>query len=188
MNSFSDIQSFNRLFNEYYGRFIRFALGYVKEKQIAEDFVSEAFETYWENRENLLPGTKPQAYILTVIKNKCLNHLQHVQIRQRAEKEINNHAEWRLTLSINTLHACDPDFIFSEEIQQIVDATLKKLPQKTRQIFVLNRYQGLSYKDIAEKMGLSTKTIEFHVSKALNQLRFSLRDFIYLFPLLLYFY
>ena len=188
MNSFSNLQNFNNLFNEYNERFIRFAIGYVKEKQIAEDFVSEAFTAFWENRGQLLPNTKPQAYILTAIKNKCLNHLQHIQVRQRAEKEMNDHAEWVLSTRINTLQACDPDFIFSDEIQQIVESTLNKLPQKTRQIFILNRYQGLSYKDITEQMDLSAKTIEFHISKALSQLRFSLKDFTLFLPLLFYFY
>ena len=188
MNSFSAIQNFNNLFNEYYDRFIRFAWGYVKEKQVAEDFVSEAFTTYWENKENLLPDTQPQAYILSIIKNKCINYLQHLQVRQRAEKEINDHAEWLLSTRINTLQACDPDFIFSDEIQKIVESTLSQLPQKTRQIFMLNRYQGLSYKDIANQMDLSTKAIEFHISKALAQLRFSLKDFIHLLLFLFYFH
>ncbi|MDO5523673.1 MAG: RNA polymerase sigma-70 factor [Bacteroidia bacterium] len=187
MNS-SSLQNFNKLFNEYYNRFIRFALGYVKEREIAEDFVSEAFTTYWENRENLLPDTKAQAYILTIVKNKCLNHLRHIQVRHRVEKEINQHAEWLLSTSINTLEACDPDFIFSDEIQQIVNSTLNKLPGKTRRVFMLSRYQGLSHRDIADEMNLSTKTVEFHISKALNQLRLSLKDFLILSPLLLYFY
>lgn len=188
MNSFSNLQNFNNLFNEYQDRFIRFALGYVKEKQIAEDFVSEAFTAFWENREQLLPNTKPQTYILTIIKNKCLNHLQHIQIRQRVKKEISDHAEWLLSTSINTLEACDPDFLFSSEIQQIIDTTLNKLPEKTRQVFELSRDQGLSYKDIAEEMELSIKTIEFHISKALGQLRLSLKDFLIISPFLLYFY
>ena len=188
MNLSSPIHDFNNVFNEYYDCFILFALGYVKETQIAEDFVSEAFTAFWENRDQLLPNTNPQAYILTIIKNKCLNHLQHVQIRQRAEKELNKHAEWLLSVSINTLEACDPDFIFSDEIKQIVNSALDKLPKKTRQIFILNRYQGLTYKEIAEKMNLSVKTIEFHISKALCRLRFSLKDFLALSPFLLYFF
>ena len=91
-------------------------------------------------------------------------------------------------MSINTLEACDPDFIFSDEIKQIVNSALDKLPKKTRQIFILNRYQGLTYKEIAEKMNLSVKTIEFHISKALCRLRFSLKDFLALSPFLLYFF
>jgi RNA polymerase sigma-70 factor (ECF subfamily) len=181
MNSFSDIQSFNQLFNEYYERFIRFAQGYVRERETAEDFVSEAFTLFWENRENLLHDTKPQAYILTIVKNKCLNHLQHVQVRQHVENILSEHESWRLSLSINTLQACDPEFLFSEEMEGIIAETLQSLPKKTRQIFVLNRFEGLSYHEIAVKMNLSVKTIEYHISKALEKLRISLK-YLYILP------
>jgi RNA polymerase sigma-70 factor (ECF subfamily) len=178
MDSFSDIKHFNALFNKYYSRFILFAKGYVKEVEIAEDFVSEAFTAYWENKENLLPETNPQAYILTIIKNKCLNYLHHQQVKLRVKVELEEHAEWLQQTKISTLEACDPDFLFSMELQQIIDETLNKLPQKTRKIFFLSRNQGLTYKQIAEKTHLNQKTIEFHISKALQQLRLSLSDFI----------
>lgn len=155
-------------------------MSYTKDRTIAEDFVSEAFTAFWENRANLLPDTKPQAYLLTIVKNKCLNHLQHIQVRQRAEKNMTEHAEWLLTTRISTLKACDPEFVYSEEVQQIIDTTLNKLPKKTRQIFEMNRNQGLSYKDIANKLDVTPKAIEFHISKALRQFRSSLKDFIYL--------
>lgn len=187
MNSFTDIESFNRLYNEYYTAFIRFAQGYVNEKESAEDFVSEAFTTYWENRNSLIPDTKPQAYILTIVRNKCLNHLQHMQVKQRTENQLNDHAAWRLSIRINTLQACDPELLFSDEIERIIDETLRRLPKKTRQIFMLSRFDGLSYKEIAGNMNLSTKSIEFHISKALSQFRLSLKDFIYLLPFLFYF-
>lgn len=188
MAPLSNIQNFNNLFNEYYERFTRFAIGYVKERQVAEDLVSEAFTTYWENRENLLPDTNPPAYVFTIVRNKCLNHLQHLQTRQRVEKEITDHAEWALNLNISTLQACDPDFIFSEEIRQIIGKTLAQLPRKTRKIFILSRYQDLSYKEIAEKMNLGTKSIEYHISKALACFRLALKDFILYAALFVYFY
>lgn len=184
MNSFSNIQNFNKLFNEYNDRFIRFAFGYVKERLTAEDLVSEAFMTYWENIDRLAPDTKPQAYILTIIKNKCLNHLQHLQTRYRVTEELKNHSDWALQTKISTLEACDPDFLFSEEIQSIIDETLQKLPFKTRQIFLLSRNHGLTYNQIAEKINLSPKSVEFHMSKALSQLRISLKDFLVFLPFL----
>jgi len=180
MDSASDIRNFNNLFNEYYSRFVRFAMGYLKDQPVAEDFVSEAFTLYWENRENLLPNTNAPAYILTIVKNKCINHLHHEQIRLRTEKEMTEHAEWVLNTRISTLEACDPEDLFSDEMREIVRKTLDKLPLKTRRIFILNRYYGFSYKDIAKKMNLSPKTVEFHISKALSCLRLSLRDFIFL--------
>lgn len=187
MDSFSDIQNFNRLFNEYYERFIHFALGYVKEQQVAEDFVAEAFTCYWEKRHQLSHNSKPPAYILTIIKNKCLNYLQRQKVQLRIREELREHSEWAINTRVNTLEACDPDFLFSDEIEQIIKNTLNELPKKTRQIFVLNRFEELSYKEIAKKMNLSTKSIEFHISKALGQLRLSLKDFLYILLLLLYF-
>lgn len=172
-----DIQSFNALFNEYYKRFIHFAVGYLKDEQIAEDFVSEAFTVYWEKRSNLNPETNPPAYILTIIKNKCLNHIKHIQIQQRIIEELKDHSEWVLQTKISTLEACDPEFIFSKELQEIIDSSLEKLPKRTQQIFSLSRDEGLTYREIASKTNLSSKAVEFHISKALNQLRVSLKDF-----------
>jgi RNA polymerase sigma-70 factor (ECF subfamily) len=178
MNSYSDIKQFNELFNEYYERIVRFAKSYVRDLAVAEDFASEAFAAFWENRAILSDETNPRAYILTIVKNKCMNYLKHEQIRLKAERELNNHSEWVFTTNLNTLEACDPDFIFSDEIQHILNETLEKMPQKTRQIFFLNRFDGLSYNEIALKMNVSQKTIEFHISKALRALRFALKDFI----------
>ncbi len=178
MSTFTSIQRFNRLFNEYYPRMLRFALGYVKDEQVAEDIVSESFTRYWEEMEKLLPDTIPQAYILTIVRNKCLNYLEHVQVRQRAEKQLNEHAEWALKTRIQTLEACDPDFLFSKEIRELILFSLKHLPEKTRRIFLLNRYKGLSYKEIAQMLDISPKTVEFHISKALKLLRPLLKDFI----------
>jgi RNA polymerase sigma-70 factor (ECF subfamily) len=184
MDSFFDIQNFNRLFNEYHERFIRFAISYVKERQTAEDFVSEAFAAFWENSPQLPPDTKPPAYILTIVKNKCLNHLQHQQIEQRVTSALRDHSEWLLQTKISTLEACDPDFLSSGEIQQIIDSTLDQLPKKTQQIFRMSRVEGFSYSVIAKKMNLSQKSIEYHISKALDLLRESLKDFLSVIPIL----
>src|SRR5690554_3796198 len=116
MDSFSDIKGFNQLFNDYNERFIRFAVGYVKDRQAAEDFVSEAFTAFWENRHQLSPDTRPPAYILTIVKNKCLNHLQHMHVRQRVAEELRDHSDWLLQTKISTLEACDPDFLFSDTV------------------------------------------------------------------------
>lgn len=177
MKNFPDIQQFNKLYNDYHERFIRFAVGYVKEKAVAEDFVSEAFVAFWENSHQLTPDTEPPAYIMTIIKNKCLNHLQHQLVHQRVASALQDHSEWLLHTKISTLEACDPHFLFSGEIQKIIDTTLNQLPQKTRQIFQMSRVKGLSYNVISEKMNLSQKSIEYHISKTLDLLRKSLKDF-----------
>lgn len=174
----TEIQFFNDIFKEHYQPFIHFASGYVNDKEVAKDIVSEAFTTFWEKRTQFSEEDNHLAYILTIVKNKCLNHLQHNKTKIRIQKEIDDHEAWLLNLKINTLEACDPEFLFSNEIQQIIDETLLKLSPKTRKIFMSNRYDQLSYKQIAEELELSTKSVEFHMSKSLYQLRLALKDFI----------
>lgn len=181
----NELKDFNTLYNEFYARYVRFALSYIKDYNLSEDFVSEAFTLYWSNKNSLAENSNPRAYILTIVKNKCLNHLQHLQVRRRAEKAISEHEMWRLSLNINSLAACDPDFIFSAEIRELIDATLEQMPTKTKEIFTLNRYEGLTYQEIAKRLEMSNKSIEYHMSKALQTMRLSLKEYL---PLVLLFY
>jgi RNA polymerase sigma-70 factor (ECF subfamily) len=182
MSTLSELKEFNKLFNEYNERFIRFACGYVKERLVAEDIVSEAFMVYWENRHRLKPDTNPPAYILTIIKNRCLNHLQREQMRLHVTEELKNHSSWVLQTKINTLEACDPNILFTKELQAIINGTLQQLPTKTRRVFILSRNHGMTYNEIARTINLSEKSVEFHISKALSKLRKSLKKFFSLFP------
>ncbi len=79
MSGSEDIKELSRLLESYKSRFISFANSYVQEFSVAEDFTMEAFMDYWEMREMLLPDSNVPAYILTLIKHKCLNHLKQEQ-------------------------------------------------------------------------------------------------------------
>ena len=99
----ADLKAFNQLFADYQGRFIRFANIYVRDIAVAEDFTIEALMQYWENRNTLKADSNVPAYILTIIKNKCINYLQHIQVREDASEHLKNHAEWELNTRISTL-------------------------------------------------------------------------------------
>lgn len=174
----TDILNFNKLYNDYYQQFVRFAMGYVRDEAKAQDFVSDAFAAYWESKATLISNTNAQGYILTIVRNKCLNYLQHKKIKLRAIEELTDHAQWLLNTKINTLEACNPDKIFSQEIQQIIENTINKQPQRTAQIFRMSRFEQLTHREIAENVKLSTKSVEYHISKVLAELRIQLKDFI----------
>ena len=178
MSTSKDIAIFNKLFNDYYRQFASFAMGYIKDEAKAQDFVSDAFASYWEKKETLAEDTNAPAYILTIVRNNCLNYLQHRKVKVRAAEEITDHAQWVLDTKINTLEACDPDKIFSEEIEQIIVNTISNLPKRTAKIFSMSRFEHLSHRDIAEELGLTTKSVEYHITKTLNELRINLKDFL----------
>lgn len=178
MENTADLKAFNQLFTDYQGRFIRFANMYVHDMAVAEDFVVEALLYYWENRHFLKNESNIPAYILTIIKHKCLNHLQHIQVREAVTEKMKSHAEWELNTRIATLEACEPYELFTAEAQEIVDRTLNELAEQTRRIFLMSRYQNKSHKEIAGELGVTTKNVEFHITKALKLLRHNLKDYL----------
>jgi RNA polymerase sigma-70 factor (ECF subfamily) len=180
METTSDLKRMNRLFEEHQGRFVRFANSYVRDLAVAEDFTLEAFMYYWENRYALSPDLNVPAYILTVIKHKCLNYLEHLQVREGVAEKLREHAEWELQTRISTLKACDPNELFTAEVREIVRKTLAGMPEQTRRIFIQRHYRNKSYKEISGEYGMSVKGVEYHISKALKILRQNLKDY---FPL-----
>lgn len=180
-----DLKGFNQLFSEYQGRFIRFAQTYVRDMAVAEDFTTEALMYYWENQDSLAHDTNVPAYILVIIKHKCLNYLQHLEVREQVSERMQNYAEWELRTRLATLQACDPNELFTTEAQAIVDRTLAAMPKQTREIFIMSRYHNKSYKEIAALTGMTTKGVQFHINKVLKVLRVNLKDY---FPFFLYLY
>ena len=179
-----DLAAFDRLFGEYRPRFIRFAVSYVTDAAVAEDLVMESFMAAWERRALLSEKSFPP-YVLVIVRNKCLNHLRSRQVRLRAEEDLNSHRARLLELRVSTLEACEPAQLFSDEARRLVDETLARLHERTREIFQRSRFRGESYKEIAASMGTTVKSVEFEVSKAMKSLRVSLRDYLPLFYLFL---
>lgn len=169
---------FSRFFQENQEKFLSFAYSYVRDKATAEDIFMESMISLWENRDKWEKESNLHALLLTIIKNKSLNHLEHEQVRLRAEETINTHKQRELDLRISTLEACEPDKLFDSEIQRIVYKTLEQLPRQSRQVFMLSRYHNAPNKKIAEQLGISVKSVEFHMTKALKLLRRELKDYL----------
>ena len=185
MENISEIKEFNKLFSNYQGIFIRFAHTYIQDKETAEDIVVDSLVYYWENRHTLSSNSNIPAYIMEVVKHKSLNYLRNQRIREDIEQNLWTHMERVRKLKITTLEACDPEELFSTEAQRLIDEALDHLPEKTRVIFIMSRYENKTHKEIADHFGLSTKSIEFHITKALNVLRNRLKDYLPLFILFL---
>lgn len=178
-------KDFNRLYHHYYRRSFLFTKSYVHDEMAAEDIVAEALVKYWR----LLEGsdTEPSdALLLTILKHKSLDYLKHETVRKAAFENLAEAGERELALRISTLEACDPTEIFSAEIREIIRKTLEELPEQTRTVFRLSRFEHKSVREIALLTGLSAKGVEYHITKSLKALRVSLKDYLpflfFLFP------
>lgn len=173
-----DMEAFSCFFRENKERFLSFAHSYVRNQSDAEDILMESMIALWEGRERWNEQTNLHALLLTIVRNKSLNYLAHQQVRLRVQENINSLRERELNLRISTLEACDPEKVFDAEIIRIVEKALKKLPAQSRQIFILSRQKYMPNKHIAEQLGISVKSVEFHISKALKLLRCELKDYL----------
>ena len=169
---------FGKLFFEFKPRFIALAYRYVRDRETAEDLVSDSFMTFWEMHVNLPADTNVPAYILTSVKNRCLNYL-NAQIRhRRAEQDMHSTLTRRLQADVRSLSACDPDLLFSEEIRAILKQAVRKMPKMTRNVFLLSRIRNMTYSEIAAELGISVSHVNFEIRRALNLMRFELKDYL----------
>ena len=174
----ADNCSFSQLFVDYHKKFVRFANSYVRDLPTAEDIVSDAIIYFWENRNRLPADTNVPAYILTTIKNKCLNYLQHLHVKGNALTELQTHAQWDMDTRVATLTALEPTELYTKEMYEMVNKAIRKLPEKTKLIFCKSRFNQQSNKEIARILEISIKTVEAHITSALKILHKELGDYL----------
>ena len=134
--------------------------------------------TFWEMHETLPADINVPAYILTSVKNRCLNHL-NAQIRhRRAEQDMHSTLTRRLQADVRSLSACDPDLLFSEEIRAILKQAVRKMPKMTRNVFLLSRVRNMTYSEIAAELGISVSHVNFEIRRALSLMRTELKDYL----------
>ncbi len=173
------MQTFDALFSEYKHRFTLFSDSYIHDTQLAEDIVTDAFMAYWEAFRQTPPADlNAPAYILTTVRNKCLNELEHRRVRQKFENAAQTDAQWELSMQLASLQACDPDEIFTAEMEDMVQRSLRRLPPKALKIFTMSRIDGLTYREIAGELNLSVKSVEYYMNIALRTLRADLAGYI----------
>lgn len=172
--------NFNRVYTTYFNRFVRFARSYMSTDEAAEDVVNDSFMYYWENRNTVVDQNLP-AYLLSVVRHKCINQLKRQAIEEQAKSGLQSLEEWELQVKISTLEACDPEKLLSDEVQHLIRHALEKLPSQTREILIRSRFKGQSNRAIAAEFGISVKAVEYHVTKALKALRKALGDYYFYF-------
>lgn len=170
-----DAKAFECLFRLYYTRLTLFANRFLNNIAASEEIVSDIFVTLWENGHEINFTGNVSSYLFRSVKNKCLNYLKH----QKIENLYVNYLQKQHLLE-ETLSTAESPYLEKEMALQISTA-LESLPEKCREIFMMSRFDHMKYKEIANKLSLSPKTVERQISIALDKLRSLLRHVTYLF-------
>ncbi len=169
---------FELLFTTHYSNLCSYANGFLKDLDASEEIVQEVMVKIWMNREELKINTSIESYIFRAVRNGSLNLLKHVNIREeyKSFKERENQS---------LQHSLEDEMI-STELEGKIRQAIDQLPLERRKIFIMSRYNGLTYNQIASKLDISVKTVENQMGKALKFLREELADYLPWFLLILH--
>lgn len=172
-----DARAFEALFRQFYESLCRYAQRILDDSAMAEEAVQDVFLKFWERRTALEITTGLKPYLYRAVHNHCMNQLKHGKIKQIHKEYVKN--------SANDESNATMEYMESRELQVRIELAVKELPEQCRRTFELSRFEHLSYQEIADVMGLSIKTVENQIGKALRQLRGSLADYLSFSPLML---
>ncbi len=169
----NDEQAMELLFKTHYKALLRFAKTILKDASQAEDTVQDVFIKIWEKRQNLIINTSLKSYLYMAVRNHCLNALKLNERKYWMEEGMENDEKMATNDVENKLIA--------KSLQQQITQAIELLPDKCKLTFQLSRYENMSYKEIAETMNVSIKTVENQMGKALATLRNYLNPYLHLY-------
>ncbi len=163
-----DHGAYQLVFQEYYRAMTAYAFRFVGNLTDSENIVQDVFLRLWQKRKELMITTSLQNYLFRSVKNHCINHIEHEKIKTGYQA---------LVIKNETDRTDYSEFFLEFGLMKKIETAIAALPPKRQEIFRLAREEGLKYREIAEKLELSVKTVEAQMTLALKQLRESLREF-----------
>jgi RNA polymerase sigma-70 factor (family 1) len=168
-----DQKAFELVFKKFYGNLCAYANQILYDQDMAEEIVQELFFQVWQKREALMVEVSLKSYLYRAVHNSCLNHIKHNKIKiayQQYAKDQNSN------ITFGQQEAME-----AEEFLGVVRKAIAKLPPGRKKIFMMIRYEQRRYKEVAELLGISVKTIENQMGKAMQFLRTELKSYFTVF-------
>ena len=161
----------------------RLAYFYVGSREEAQDIVSQSFMKLWEKRDELVQD-RLLSYLFTTVKNACLDYRKEADIHRQVHEQIARQERAMMDIYTATIASRDPVALFSDEILSIYKDTLLSLEPEQREVWLRSRIEGLSYKEIADMLGISYKRVDKNMQKVAKKLKEALSEYLSLILLL----
>lgn len=168
-----DEDFYRTLFDALQPALVRYATEYVIDTDMASNIVQEAFLKLWEKRKQIKVGTVLNAYLYKSVRNNCLNYLRHLKVADKYAGQLN-----AVSLNYEALKDKSAERLLEAEIMERLQKAVEKMTPQCRNVFVLSRFEGKSYKEIAQELNIAEKTVENQMGKALKVARNELQEFL----------
>ena len=161
-------QDFKKLYEDHYANLCRYGRKYIREMEKVEDIVHEVFINLWDKRTTIDTSKPVKSYLYRSVGNRCLNYI-------RDHKKFAVDSEM---LEFRADSSGSDSLMETVELESKINGLIESLPDRCREVFKLNRFEELKYKEIAVELNISIKTVEAQMSKALKTLRVGLKDYL----------
>lgn len=178
---YANNQDFSKVYSIYFPKLVRFAREFVLSTEDAENIIQDIFIYLWEHQEILSTLSSLNGFLFILVKNRCIDFIRQKKLIERKRQEYEVVQEKELELKMYALQQFDENALSANDIELIINNAINSLPEKCREIFILSRMEGLKYKEIAERLNISTKTVENQIITALKKLKVELKDYLPLF-------
>lgn len=169
-----DFRSFEKVYNKYVREMYLLSVGFLNDSAEAQDIVQEAFVYLWNNRTSLRPDSNLRGYLRTIIRNASLNSIRNQRIRNKHKKII----EAEKIIESETISSAQPsatDFketdLETERKLNYINDKLEQLPHGCKKAFIMSVIEGHTYKQVADKMGISINTVKTQIKIAYRKIR-----------------
>ena len=167
-----DESAFTEIYQHFWSSLYAVTYNHVRDRAVAEELVQDLFANLWLKRANLSIHTSLRGYLFTAIRNQIYDYIDKQTVRQRVHSHLYHTKQ-------EAVYDTEESVNFNE-LTNDLSAAMERLPPTARTVFYLSRYQYLSTQEIAQRLQLSPKTVEYHLTQALRLLRVQLKDYILL--------
>lgn len=185
----SELIIFRDTFTRLYGKLYNFSNYYLSYKEEAKEVVQEVFLKLWEGKYDIIllhEEKKIDSVLFTMTRNKCLDIIKHRKVEHKFS-ETNRDENIRNSINIHALKDDSSlDFLINNDTEKAIKKAIMELPEYVRETFIMSRYHGLTYKEIATKQSVSERTVEYRISYALKELRVKLSPYYYVMFILFF--
>jgi len=155
--------AFDAIYQLYSKKLYSFAFSLLKDHYHSEELVQDVFVTLWEKREQINTDLQFENYLFTICYNSARKFFRKKKIENKVKDYLLKNAPKSIPETANT--------VIYNELMELVDRTVEKLPPKRKAVFKLSRQEGKQIKEIAEKLNISSRTVETHLTKALRLIK-----------------